>query len=121
MSTVAQIGHVARADAAVDAARRAAEATSVAARAMRAHRDGLIRATGTGQALADRHYRSFADAVGVPRQPESASTGEDDLAGVYPLVESADQSYAALLAAANAAAGAVLAAEAHRAKLGGSS
>jgi hypothetical protein len=112
MSTVED--HRAAADRLVAAARDAVGATSAAAQAGRRHRDELVRATGTGPALADRAYRSFAATVGAD------SVREADLTGVYPLVESADQTYAALIAAANAAAAAATQAQAHAAKMRGS-
>lgn len=105
--------HLAAADRVVAAARDAVASTTAAAQAAQRHRDELAGATGTGPALADRAYRAFADAVGVDR-----SRDEDVLQGAYPLVESADQTYAALLAAANAAAAAAAQAQAHREKLG---
>jgi len=113
--------HVRAADAAIAKAREAVTATSAAAKAARDHRDGLIRASGAEQAFADRHYRAFAEAVGVPPvdvPEQSQGTAEDDLKGWYPLIESADQSYAALLVAANAAASAAAQAQAHRERLG---
>lgn len=117
MSMVAP-DHVARADALVAAARNAAASTHAAAEEARHHRDELVRAAGGGPAYADRAYRSFAQAIAPPFEPGSTPVGEAEKRGAYGLVDSADETYAAMLNAANAAAAAVAQAQAHREKLG---